>query len=139
MSLVFLDTNILLYSISDDPAEAPKRDRARELIDGGGCALSVQVLQEFYVQATRATRASPMERAMASAFVRSWLRFPVQETTVELIEAAWQIQQDHRFSYWDCAVIAAARALGCETLASEDMDHGRRIDGVTIRNPFRAL
>jgi predicted nucleic acid-binding protein len=56
MTLRFLDTNILLYSISRDPTETAKRDRAVALIDAGGNALSVQVLQKFYVQATRPTR-----------------------------------------------------------------------------------
>jgi predicted nucleic acid-binding protein len=58
--LHFLDTNILLYSISRSPAETSKRDRAIELLERDDGALSVQVLQEFYVQATRSTRPDPL-------------------------------------------------------------------------------
>ena len=66
MMLRFLDTNILLYSISRDPTETAKRDRAVALIDEGGNALSVQVLQEFYVQATRPTRRDGLPHDIAA-------------------------------------------------------------------------
>jgi predicted nucleic acid-binding protein len=65
MMLRFLDTNILLYSISRDPTETAKRYRAVALIDEGGNALSAQVLQEFYVQATRPTRRDALPHDIA--------------------------------------------------------------------------
>jgi predicted nucleic acid-binding protein len=133
----FLDTNILLYSISSDPAEAAKRERAIGLLDRPDCCLSVQVLQEFYVQATRASRADPLAHDLAAGLIRTWLRFEVQEATVAIIQGALEIRAAHGFSYWDSAIIAAARALGCEELYTEDLSHGRRIDGVAIINPFR--
>jgi predicted nucleic acid-binding protein len=76
-SLRFLDTNILLYSISRDPTEITKHDRAVTLIDAGNNALSVQVLQEFYVQATRSTRPDPLPHDIAAGLIRTWLRFKV--------------------------------------------------------------
>lgn len=138
MSLLhFFDTNILLYSISRDPTEDAKRACAIDLLDRSDGALSVQVLQEFYVQATRPTRPDPLPREIAVGLVRSWTRFAVQVIDLTVLSAALEIQGAHRFSYWDCAIIAAARALGCHELFSEDMTHGRRIDGVVIVNPFR--
>lgn len=137
MTLRFLDTNILLYSISRDPTEATKRDRAVALIDAGGNALSVQVLQEFYVQATRATRRDALPHDIAVGLIETWLRFKVQETSVAIMTGALEIKAQHRLSYWDAAIVAAARALGCRELYSEDMTHGREIDGVTIIDPFR--
>ena len=71
MTLRFLDTNILLYSISRDATETPMRDRAVALIDAGGNALSVQVLQEFYVQATRATRRDALPHDIAAGLIRT--------------------------------------------------------------------
>jgi predicted nucleic acid-binding protein len=133
----FLDTNILLYSISRDPAEAAKRDLATRLLDDDNGALSVQVLQEFYVQATRASRPDAIPHDVAVGLIATWLRFAVQEITLPLLTAALQIKAALGFSYWDSAIIAAARALGCRHLYSEDMTHGREIDGVTIINPFR--
>lgn len=133
----FLDTNVLLYSISHDRAEAAKRERAAALLDHDDNALSVQVLQEFYVQATRPTRRDALPHDIAAALIRTWLRFPVQETTTPLMLEALRIKAAHRLSYWDAAIVAAARALGCRELLSEDMAHGREIEGTVIINPFR--
>jgi predicted nucleic acid-binding protein len=135
--MVFFDTNILLYSISSDPAEAAKRDRAVALLDRDDGALSAQVLGEFYVQATRSTRPAPLSHQLVAAFISKWTRFPVQEITLFIVNAALEITAKHRFSYWDSAIIAAAQALGCTELYTEDMSHGRQIEGVTIVNPFR--
>ena len=133
----FFDTNILLYSISSIAGEAGKRARALMLLDGDDGALSVQVLQEFYAQATRATRPDRLSHQIASAFVSKWTRFRVQDLTLTILNAALEIRATHRFSYWDCAIIAAARALGCRELYTEDMTHGREVEGVLIINPFR--
>ena len=135
--LRFLDTNILLYSISSDPEERQKRAVAEALLDADNNALSVQVLQQFYVQATRASRADAIPHDIAAGLVRTWLRFTVQETTRTVMLGALEIKAAHRLSYWDAAVVAAARALGCRELLSEDMAHGWEIDGVLIVNPFR--
>jgi predicted nucleic acid-binding protein len=133
----FLDTNILLYSVSSDPAEAVKRERAIALLDRDEGALSVQVLQEFYVQATRPSRPDPLPHAIASGLIATWTRFPVQDITLAILDGALEIKARHRFSYWDSAIIAAARALGCRTLYSEDLSHGRQVDGIAIVDPFR--
>jgi predicted nucleic acid-binding protein len=133
----FLDTNILLYSISRDPTEGAKRDRAIALIDGEDNALSVQVLQEFYVQATRPSRPDALPHDIAAGLIRTWLRFRVQDITVPVMTRALDIKAAHRLSYWDAAIVAAAGALGCRELYSEDMAHGREVEGTTIINPFR--
>jgi predicted nucleic acid-binding protein len=133
----FLDTNILLYSISRDPREEAKRERAVALLENDDGALSVQVLQEFYVQATRPTRPDALPHDIAAGLVTAWTRFPVQEITLSILVGALEIKAAHGFSYWDSAIIAACRALGCRTLYSEDLSHGREIEGITIINPFR--
>ncbi|HEY7851980.1 MAG TPA: PIN domain-containing protein [Caulobacteraceae bacterium] len=133
----FIDTNILLYSISTATDEAAKRGRAIDLLDDDGCALSVQVLQEFYVQATRSTRSHPLSHETASGLVQAWSRFQVQEITLPVMNAALEIRAAYGFSYWDSAIIAAARSLGCTELLTEDMSHGQQVDGVLIVDPFR--
>ena len=137
MSLVFLDTNVLIYSISTDAREASNRERAGALLDRDDCALSVQVLQEFYVQATRPMRADAISHQLAEGFIRTWLRFRIQDMTLTLMQAALAIKAAHGFSYWDSAIVAAAQAQGCEQLMSEDMSDGREVAGVRIINPFR--
>jgi predicted nucleic acid-binding protein len=135
--LHFLDTNILLYSISRNPAEEAKRERAIALLERDEGALSVQVLQEFYVQATRPTRQDRISHEIAAGLVSAWMRFKIQENTLAILFSALEIKQAHDFSYWDSAILAAARALGCREVYSEDMTHGRMVEGMTILNPFR--
>lgn len=133
----FVDTNVLLYSISRDSREAAKRDRAVAVLEAADIALSAQVLQEFYVQATRAGRGDALSHDVAVGLIRAWARFPVQEVSLGIVTAALEIRRTRGFSYWDSAIIAAAQALGCRELLSEDMSHGQQIDDVTIINPFR--
>lgn len=133
----FVDTNILLYAISRDPAEDRKAAIAREILDGDGIALSVQVLQEFYVQATRETRADRLSHAQASGLVESFTRFRVQELTLPIVRAALLTRDRFGLSYWDSAIIEAARALGCRDLLSEDLGDGQDYGGVVVTNPFR--
>jgi len=133
----FLDTNVLLYSISSDRGESAKRNIAVGLLAERDNALSVQVLQEFYVQATRPTRQDALPHEIAVALMRTWRRFPIQEITVPVMDNALNIKAVFGLSYWDAAIVAAARALGCRELLSEDFSHGRAIEGVTIFNPFR--
>jgi predicted nucleic acid-binding protein len=134
----FLDTNILLYSISRDPAESGKAKRAVALLDDDRGALSVQVFQEFYVQATRASRTGALTHEQAVGFIQSWSRFRIQEMTVQVLNDALRVREKYDFSLWDSLIIAAALSLGCERLYTEDLAHGRAVEGLTITNPFRA-
>ncbi len=106
----FIDTNILLYSISRDPMEASKRDIAIALLDAENIALSVQVLQEFYVQATRASRPDALAHEIAVGLVRTWLRFKVQEITLPIMINALEIKLIYGLSYWDARIVASAAA-----------------------------
>jgi len=132
----FLDTNVLLYSISRAPAEAAKRERAIALLDEDGGSLSVQVLQEFYVEATRSNRVDRLPHEIAAGLIKTWLRFEVQAVTVPVLTDALDITATHSLSYWDSAIIAAARAVGAVKLYSEDLTHGRELAGVLVINPF---
>jgi predicted nucleic acid-binding protein len=132
----FLDTNILLYSISADQAEAIKRERSIALLDCDDMALSVQVLQEFYVRATQTTRVHRLPHDIAVGLIEARLCFPVQEMTRGVVLSALEIKAPRGFSYWDGAIIAAACALGCREILAEDMSHGREIAGVRIVDPY---
>jgi predicted nucleic acid-binding protein len=95
------------------------------------------VLQGFYWQATRRTRPDPIPHQAAVALITAWSRFPIQEISLDIVKAALEICARHNLSYWDSAIIAAAQALGCEQLLSEDLQHGRHIGSLLIVNPFR--
>ena len=134
---VFVDTNILLYSISDDPAETRKQEVAADLLADSDCYLSVQVLQEFFNQATRSNKANALSAEAAWTMIRAWRRFPVHENNLDILDAAYALYCDHHFSWWDSLIVAAAQAQGCRTLYTEDMQHGRIIGDLRIVNPFR--
>ncbi len=132
----FADTNILLYAISRDTEEQPKAKRANEILAARDIGLSVQVLQEFYVQATRETRTDRLAHDQAARLVESFRRFPVQETTVGTVLCAMSTRQRFDISYWDAAIIEAARELGCDVVLSEDLNDGQDYGGVRVENPF---
>jgi predicted nucleic acid-binding protein len=129
----FVDTNVLVYSISTNPGERRKRDAAARILDAPDLSLSIQVLQEFYAQATRPGFLSHDE---AVGLVHSFCRFRVQEMTMGILESAMATRQRYRISYWDAAIIEAARALGCRTVLSEDLNAGQNYGGVRVVNPF---
>jgi predicted nucleic acid-binding protein len=133
----FVDTNVLLYAISRDPEERDKATRANEILTARDIALSVQVLQEFYVQATRESRPDALAHEQAARLVESFLRFPVLDITTELMLAAAATSQRFGVSYWDAAILEAARSLGCDVVLSEDLSDGQDYDGVRVQNPFR--
>jgi predicted nucleic acid-binding protein len=133
----FVDTSVLLYAVGTAAADAPKKDVALRLLQAADLALSVQVLQEFYVQATRPSRPDPLSQAQATLLVEAFLRFQVQELTMDLLKAAMGARELFQLSYWDAAIIESARALGCARVLSEDLADGRDYDGVVVENPFR--
>lgn len=134
-----LDTKILLYAISTDPAERPKKEIARQIMTADNWGLSVQILQEFYVNATRqkGTIANAlMSLDAAAAAVEQFLFYPVVENTQSMLIEAMAIQRKFKISYWDAAVIAAAHKIGAKILYSEDLNHGQDYGGVRVVNPF---
>ena len=133
----FVDTDVLLYAISRDPVERSKAVRANEILDAGDIGLSVQVLQEFYVQSTRASRADAITHDQAAGLVEAWCRFPVQVTSVEVMRAALATRIRFGISYWDAAILEAGRALGCSVVLSEDLDDATDYDGIRVEDPFR--
>jgi predicted nucleic acid-binding protein len=134
----FADTNVLLYAVSKDAEEEEKAARATEILAGRDVALSVQVLQEFYVQATRESREDPLTHEQAAKLVESFLRFPIAEISTSLVFAAMTTRSRFGISYWDAAILEAARALGCSVVLSEDLTHGQDYGGVRVEDPFRA-
>jgi predicted nucleic acid-binding protein len=132
----FVDTNVLLYSISSDAAERAKRRRAEQILGHRDIALSVQVLQEFYVQATRASRGDAITHDQAERLVESFTRFHVQSLTLQVVRAAMRSRERFILSYWDAAIVEAARAVGCDVVLTEDLQDGQDLDGITVHNPF---
>lgn len=132
----FVDTNVLIYALSRNAAEASKSHQANRVLQDRDLAFSTQVLQECYVQATRTTRRDPLSHDEAVAFIDALCKFSVQETTLDLVRQALKTKERYRISYWDAAIIEAARLLGCETVLSEDLNDEQDYGGVRVVNPF---
>jgi len=135
----FVDTNVLLYAISRDEEERDKAEQANDILDKGDLGLSIQVLQEFYVQATRSSRLDRLTHEQAAALIESFLRFPTADLTPPIMRAAFETRDRFGISYWDAAIIEAAQALGCDVVLSEDLNDGQDYASVRVENPFRAL
>lgn len=125
-----------IYSISSAFGEQRKAGVAIDLLSSKEVVISVQVLQEFYVQATRTSRSNPLPHAMLVGFIEKWQRFRIQETTVEVMKAALDSKERWGISYWDAAILEAARAAGCREVLSEDLSHGQNYGGILVTNPF---
>jgi predicted nucleic acid-binding protein len=134
--MTFIDTNILLYAVCPGSHERAKADKARDILRRDDLALSVQVLQEFYVQATRPTRTQPLSHADAAALITLWLRFHVVEVSVRLMQTALRLKDRYQTSYWDAAILAAADTAACTELLSEDLNPGKSYEAVRVINPF---
>ena len=134
---VFFDTNVLIYA--DDADAGAKRDKAQQLIEAalnnGNGVLSTQVLQEYFVVATRKL-GLPAEIAQKKVEILATMA--VIAIDVDRVVEAIKLHRLYGFSFWDCLVLHCAKAAGCPRLLSEDMQHGRSIEGVTIENPFES-
>jgi predicted nucleic acid-binding protein len=133
---VFVDTNLLVYAHDIDAGQ--KRQRAQEILlrlrqERAG-AVSLQVLQEFYVTVTRKL-ASPLPKDVARAIVEDFAYWCV-ETTPEEIKRAFRIEDEAKISFWDALFIAAAIKSGANRIYSEDLNPGQTIAGIRIENPF---
>jgi predicted nucleic acid-binding protein len=134
----FVDTNVLLYAVSGAPEEQDKAARANEILAERDLALSAQVLQEFYVQATRQDRSDALSHEQAAGLVESFTRFTVASVTPSMVLRAIATCERFAISYWDAAILEAGRELGCEIVLSEDLGDEQDYAGVRVVNPFAA-
>ena len=131
-----VDTNILLYAVSRRDGDAGKRTQAATTLKEPDLALSVQVLQEFYYQATRPRGPAGLTHDQAMEFLQLFRESPTQEITADLFERAARMKESFALSYWDAAILAAAKMLGCEAVYSEDLSEQQDYDGLRVINPF---
>jgi predicted nucleic acid-binding protein len=135
----FLDTNILLYSVSTAPEEAEKTRLARALMQAANWAWSAQVAAEFVRASTSTRQTKPLTRTEARRWIETWMAFPMVAIDGALVLEALQISEHYQTSHFDAQILAAAKRLGCTTLYSEDLNHGQDYGGVRVLNPFRPV
>lgn len=134
----FVDTNILIYA--EDRDAKGKHEIARALIvdlwESREGVVSVQVLQEFYVNVTKKLK-KPLGVAKAKEIIEEYLAWTVVDNTGRMVLDAIDLQRKAQLSFWDSLIVQAAIQSGCERLYSEDMSAGQRFGSVTIVNPFK--
>ena len=131
----FVDTNVLLYAFGPDE-ESDRPAIARRIIAAGDIAFSIQVFQEFFVQATHTRRKEPLTSEEAEEVIDSLTSFPVQANNLSVFRKALRIQREFQTSFWDANILSAAHALGCEIVWSENLAHGQDYGDVKVVNPF---
>ena len=131
----FVDTNILLYGV--DEGAGVKRDTARSILGdnekGPQKVISTQVLQEFYASSVRKLSFTPTR---ARELTLLWSNLEVVRIETEDVLTAIDCSILSQLSFWDALIVTAARKANCETLWTEDLNHGQIIQGVRIENPF---
>ncbi|MCL6591640.1 MAG: PIN domain-containing protein [Firmicutes bacterium] len=136
MSKSFIDTNILIYAM--DRADPLKQTHSRSILqslsaDDHSGVISTQILQEFYVTATRKLNLDPI---LVKSILHNLENYEVVVVNPDLIEAAVDCGILNQLSFWDALVVVSAESASCDTLLSEDLNHGQIIRGVKIQNPF---
>jgi predicted nucleic acid-binding protein len=134
----FVDTNVLIYAHDVDAGR--KHDIAQDLlrtlwVDRAGM-LSTQVLQEFYVNATRKIR-KPLAKPEARSVVDTYAAWCVDGIGTADIVAAFRIEDQARIGFWDALIVAVAARSGARRVVSEDLNAGQAIAGITVENPFK--
>lgn len=137
MTRTFFDTNILLYLF--DASYPEKKARAQEVLEeevgADRAVLSTQVLQEFYVNATRKL-ATPLSHEVAESRVRDFASLPLVQVDAVLILAAIARSRSMSFSFWDALIIESALSAGADLLLTEDLQHGQAFEGLRVEDPF---
>jgi len=135
MSKVFIDTNILVYAM--DAFDTAKQKRCRDLLrslnsDVRG-VISTQVMQEFYVTATKKLGADPL---VVKDLLNAFERFDTVIVTPEIVKDAIDCSILNRLSLWDALIVVAAESALCEKIWTEDLNDGQIIRGVRVENPL---
>ena len=132
----FIDSNIIVYAHDTDKE---RREIAeQDIVDGvisGNAVISAQVLSEFYVTVTQKIK-EPLPLSKAEGEILLLSRLEVIPIDMFLVQSAIKLQRKHRLSYWDSLILACAIKGACAEIHSEDFTHGRRYEGVLVRNIF---
>ena len=134
----FFDANVLAYGF--DKSAPEKREIAQELIrewlPSRKMVISTQVLQELFIVLTRGLKPSlPTEKARK--VIEDFSKIEVHLVEPEIILRAIDVSQKHKISFWDALIVSAASKARCRVLFTEDLNHGQKIEGVKIVNPFQ--
>ncbi len=137
----FLDTNVFVYEVDSKAPKAKRRiahDLIRDALKQRRSVVSYQVIQEF-LNVVTGKFSSSINTADAQQYVNTVFQpLIVVQSSIELFSAALGIHARHQISWYDSLIVAAASEASCSVLYTEDLQHGAKINGLRIENPFRA-
>ena len=135
----FVDTNILVYFRDTSEPEKQKisANWLKTLWENQTGRISIQVLNEYYVTVTRKLKPG-MTESLARQDIKNLMAWHPVTVDLSIIENSWLIQDTYQFSWWDSLIVAAALKANCSILLSEDLQHGRHIQDLTIIDPFQS-
>jgi predicted nucleic acid-binding protein len=137
VNVTFVDSNVLVYAYDADAGWKHEVARAElvRLWDMQSGVVSTQVLQEFYVTATRKL-SRPIPKRAAREVVGTYRAWPLHRPKSQDIVAASELEERHHVSFWDALIIVSAQRSGARVILSEDLQAGRRFGETSITNPF---
>lgn len=132
---IFIDTNILIYSIDKNDYQKLETSRLviSELTQHQAAVISTQVINEFYVVATKKLKSDALA---VKRLISSFNQFEIVNPDIEIIKDAIDISILNKISYWDALILSSALSAKCNSVYSEDMNDGQLINGIKIINPF---
>jgi predicted nucleic acid-binding protein len=135
VSKIFLDTNVLLYTLDQKDRERQTRARMilRSIAENDNPVISTQILQEFYIASTSKLG---VDALLAKSIVHSFEHMEVVHVDPHLIGEAIDVSILNQISFWDALVTTSTESVKCSILYSEDLNHGQIIRSVRIENPF---
>ena len=134
---VFVDTNIFVYAHDLDSGEKHKiaNRLILELWESRSAFISTQVIQELYVTLTKKIP-HPLEGPTVRRMISSYLSWEVVINDPKIILQAGEIEESYKISFWDALIVSSAFSGNAEAILTEDLNHGQRIEGILVRNPF---
>ena len=136
MSKIFIDTNVLVYTLAKNDKIKQKKSREilRKIVELHKPVLSTQIIKEFYVVSVTKLKA---DRLVVKNIIHNFRNMEIVNNDIELIEQAIDISLISQISFWDSLVVAAAEKAKCEFILSEDLNSGQTYRGVKVINPFK--
>ena len=137
VSKIFLDTNILVYTV--DRNDKKKLSQSRKILENAIAkdkpVISTQVLQEFYSATTTKLK---LDKIIAKNIIHNFRNMEIVQVDLGIIEQGIDISLLFQISFWDSLIIAAAEHANCEMIYTEDLNDTQTIRGIKIVNPFKS-
>lgn len=133
---IFIDTNILVYALDnrDNDKMNKARNILRKVIYENKAVISAQVINEFYVAATKKLS---IDKNLIKTIVHNFKNMEIIASDLQLTENAIKISIESQISFWDSLIIAAAEKANCKLIISEDLNSGQKYQDISLINPFQ--